>query len=211
VQTGVTDSVWAVVVAAGSGARFGAAKQFALLGGRPVIDWSIDAAHGTCDGVVVVIPEGTEPPRHADAVVVGGSTRSQSVRNGLDAVPATAGVIVVHDAVRPLAGPELFIAVVAAVREGADAAVCAIAVTDTIRGPGGTIDRDGLWAVQTPQAFRASAIRAAHATGGAATDDATLVERAGGRVVIVAGHARNIKVTHPHDLAVAALLAGCES
>jgi 2-C-methyl-D-erythritol 4-phosphate cytidylyltransferase len=123
-------------------------------------------------------------------------------------------VIVVHDAARPLATAELFASVVAAVEEGADAAIPAVAVTDTIKrvGSGGaleTLDRTTLVAVQTPQAFRAEALRAAHRGEEDATDDAALVERNGGRVVLVAGMSTNIKITEPADLVVAeALLAG---
>lgn len=200
--------VWAVVVAGGTGSRFGGSKQRALLGGRPVLDWSVAAARAACEGVVVVVAPGET---YAGApTVVGGATRSESVRNGLAAVPAEVEVIVVHDAARPLATPELFAVAVAAVRAGADAAVCTVAVTDTLRGPRGTVDRDGLAAVQTPQAFRAAALRAAHAGGDSATDDATLVERMGGRVVTVPGDPRNIKITYAHDLAVATALLGDE-
>jgi 2-C-methyl-D-erythritol 4-phosphate cytidylyltransferase len=143
----------------------------------------------------------------ADAVVTGGATRSASVRNGLAQVPADAEVIVVHDAARPLATPDLFEAVIAAVDDGADGALCAVPLTDTIRlTSGGTVDRAELLAVQTPQAFRAAALRAAHAGGDDATDDAALVEANGGRVVVVSGSPTNVKITHPHDLVVAAAL-----
>jgi 2-C-methyl-D-erythritol 4-phosphate cytidylyltransferase len=208
-----------VVVAAGSGARFGGRKQFARLAGRPVAAWSLDAARATCDGVVLVVPAapGAEPLPDlgelgpVDAVVTGGATRSASVRAGLAAVPAAAAVIAVHDAARPLAGPALWRAVLAAVRAGADGAVPVVAVADTIRrveadGAMHAVDRASLRSVQTPQAFRAAAIRAAHAGGDEATDDATLVEAGGGRVVLVAGHAANAKITGPSDLTVAAAL-----
>jgi 2-C-methyl-D-erythritol 4-phosphate cytidylyltransferase len=138
--------------------------------------------------------------------VEGGATRSKSVRNGLAAVPDDADVIVVHDAARPAAGVALFRAVIDAVRAGADAAFPGVPVTDTIKRVDGdvvveTIDRAALVAVQTPQAFSAAALRAAHAGGGEATDDAALVEQAGGRVVVVPGHAANRKLTTPDDLA----------
>lgn len=202
-------SVWAVVVAAGSGSRFGGAKQYQPLGGRRVLDWSLEAARAAADGLVVVVPpdrvRDAEPL--ADAVAAGGGTRSASVRAGLEAVPDDAEVVVVHDGARPLAGAALFAAVVAAVRDGADAAVPGVPLADTLRWrTGGVADRDGLVAVQTPQAFRASALRAAHAGGGEATDDASLVEAAGGKVVVVDGSAENLKITNPHDLAVAEAL-----
>ena len=143
-------------------------------------------------------------------MVAGGASRSDSVRAGLAAVPDTAAVIVVHDAARPAAGPELFRAVVAAVRAGADAAVPGVPVVDSLRRrSGGVVDRDEVVAVQTPQAFAAAALRAAHAAGGDASDDATLVERAGGRVVVVEGDPANVKLTHPADAeAVARHLVG---
>jgi len=208
-------STWAVVVAAGNASRFGRPKQYEQLGGKRVLDWSLAAARASCDGVVVVVaPEmaaRVEPV--ADVVVGGGQTRSASVRCGLAAVPADASVIVVHDAARPLAPAALFLAVVAAVASGADGAVCALPVADTVkrvekRAVVETLDRRYLWAAQTPQAFAASVLRAAHEAEPEATDDAALVEAAGGRVVVVEGDPCNRKLTEPHDLVVAeALLA----
>jgi 2-C-methyl-D-erythritol 4-phosphate cytidylyltransferase len=208
------EGVWAIVVAAGSGRRFGGSKQYELIHGRSVLEWSLTAARSVCDGVVAVVrPEDLGLPLAVAAVVAGGPTRSASVRSGLAAVPGDASVIVVHDAARPLASPSLWQAVVEAVGEGADAAICAVPVTDTIKRVDGvtvvgTIDRDGLVAVQTPQAFRAEVLRAAHATEENASDDASLVEAAGGTVVTVPGSPHNLKITHAHDLAVAAALAG---
>jgi 2-C-methyl-D-erythritol 4-phosphate cytidylyltransferase len=145
------------------------------------------------------------------AVVTGGTTRSDSVRAGLAAVAADAEVIVVHDAARPLAGLPIWSAVLAAVAGGADGAIPVVPVGDTIKliSPDGalaTIDRASLRAVQTPQAFRADLLRRAHAHGGQATDDATLVEAVGGRVVLVDGDPINAKITVPSDLVVAAAL-----
>ena len=205
--------VWGIVVAAGSGQRFGRPKQFALLGGKRVIDWSLDAARAACDGVVVVLPPGV-PGDTGALAVEGATTRSGSVRAGLSRVSSDAEVIVVHDAARPLATPALFRAVIAAVEAGADAAIPALPVRDTIKQVAGeqvlgTLERAGLVAVQTPQAFRAVVLRAAHdGANNEATDDAALVEAAGGKVVIVAGDAANLKLTEPDDLVVAeALLA----
>jgi 2-C-methyl-D-erythritol 4-phosphate cytidylyltransferase len=201
--------VWAIVVAAGSGRRFGAAKQYEPLAGRRVLDWSLAAARAAADGVVLVVPAdraGDDEPL-ADAVVPGAATRSGSVRAGLAAVPDAAGVVVVHDGARPLADAATFAAVVAAVRAGADAALPGLPVSDTLRArTGALIDRDELVAVQTPQAFRAAALRWAHAGGAEATDDATLVEASGGKVVVVDGSPTNVKITHPTDLAVAEAL-----
>jgi 2-C-methyl-D-erythritol 4-phosphate cytidylyltransferase len=204
--------VWAIVVAAGSGSRFQGSKQYQPLGGRRVLDWSLDTARAAVDGVVAVVAEGRDDEPAADTTVVGGATRSASVRAGLTAVPDGATVIVVHDAARPLAGAGLFAAVVAAVDAGADGAVPAVPVTDTLRRvDGGAVDRDTLVAVQTPQAFAAPALRAAHAGGAEATDDAGLVEAAGGRVVIVRGDPHNLKITVAEDLVIAEALLRARS
>jgi 2-C-methyl-D-erythritol 4-phosphate cytidylyltransferase len=202
---------WAIVVAGGTGTRFGGPKQFAELEGRPVLAWSLEAARRACDGVVAVLPQPQDRDWDADTTVVGGRTRSESVRAGLAAVPAAADVIVVHDAARPLAPPELWKAVISEVAAGADGTVPACPVTDTIRkktpdGATHILDRSTLLAVQTPQAFRAGALREAHAAGGDATDDAALVEAIGGRIALVEGSPDNIKVTTPSDLLLAAAL-----
>lgn len=206
--------VWCVVVAAGSGRRYGGAKQFEVLDGARVLDRSVAVARAAADGVVVVLsadalgtPEAEVPG--ADAVVAGGATRADSVRAGLAAVPDDAGVVLVHDAARPLATAALFGRVVAAVRAGAAAVVPAVAVTDTIRDvDGGVVDRDRLRAVQTPQGFPLAALRAAHADAADATDDAALVERTGAPVVLVDGEDTNIKITGPQDRTLAeAILA----
>jgi 2-C-methyl-D-erythritol 4-phosphate cytidylyltransferase len=207
-----TSEVWAIVVAAGSGDRFGGPKQFAHLAGERVVDRSVVAARASCDGVVLVLadPEGWDGPA-VDALVVGGATRADSVRAGLAAVPTDAAIVVVHYAARPLATGALYAAVVDAVRAGADGALPGLPVADTLKRVDGdtvtaTVSREGLVAAQTPQAFRAEALRAAHAAAGEATDDAALVEAAGGKVVIVPGDPRNLKLTAPRDLAVAAAL-----
>jgi 2-C-methyl-D-erythritol 4-phosphate cytidylyltransferase len=204
--------VWAVIVAAGWGERFGGPKQFAELGGARLVDHAVDTAAATCDAVVLVVPDAADwQGAEVTALVTGGATRAESVRAGLAAVPPSAEVVVVHDAARPLASAALFDAVVAAVREGADGAVPGLAVTDTLKRVDdvrvtATVDRMGLVAVQTPQAFRAEALRAAHASGADATDDAALVEEIGGAVVVVPGDPRNLKVTGPADLMIAAAL-----
>jgi 2-C-methyl-D-erythritol 4-phosphate cytidylyltransferase len=202
-------STWAIVVAAGTGARFGDRKQYQPLRGARVLDWAMREAVARCDGVVLVVPPDCVdvPEPTATAVVAGGETRSDSVRNGLAAVPDSADVIVVHDAARPVPMPEVWDRVLAAVAAGADAVVPAVPVTDSLREVGaGAVDRGRFVAVQTPQAFRAAALRAAHAAGGDATDDASLVEDGGGRVVLVDGDPANVKITTPTDLAIAELL-----
>lgn len=195
-------------MAGGSGARFGRPKQYELLDERRMIDHSVAAARACSAGVVVVVPAAdvAAESRQFDVVVAGGDTRSASVRAGLAAAPADADIVCVHDAARPFAGTALFHAVIAAVRAGADGAIPGVPVTDTIKvvGPDGVVqhtpERASLVAVQTPQAFRAAVLRAAHAEASEGTDDAALVEAAGGRVVVVTGDPDNRKVTHPDDL-----------
>jgi 2-C-methyl-D-erythritol 4-phosphate cytidylyltransferase len=159
----------------------------------------------------MVVPEDRAELREPGAhrVVVGGATRSASVRAGLAAVPDDAEIIVVHDGARPLASREIFSRVIDAVRHGADGAVPGIPVADTIRSlDGGTVDRARLVAVQTPQAFRADLLRRAHDGEPDASDDASLVEAVGGVIVVVDGEHRNLKITTPIDLRFAALLLG---
>jgi len=200
--------VWAIVVGAGSGTRFGRPKQFELIGSERVLDRSVRIAREACDGVVVVVP-----PDLADreGAVAGGATRAASVARGLAEVPHDADVVVVHDAARPLATPDLYARVIAAVVAGADGVVPGVPVADTIKlvdAAGHVVDtpdRASLIAVQTPQAFRGSALRAAHADPSlvddpSVTDDAAMIERRGGTVVVVAGDPVNRKITHPDDL-----------
>lgn len=207
---------WAIVVAGGQGRRFGQAKQYATIAGLPVLELAVEPARLVCAGVVVVVPGPDAAKVRVDGavqVVAGGDTRSASVRAGLAAVPASADVIAVHDAARPLARAELWAAVIEAVAAGADGAIPALPLGDTVKHVvggvvAGTVDRSDLMAVQTPQAFRAALLRRAYASGADATDDAALVEAAGGRVTVVAGAPDNLKITFPADLVVAeALLA----
>lgn len=195
--------VWTIVVAAGGGSRFGAAKQYETLGDERVLDRAVRVARQVSTGVVVVVPP---PDAVREGGVAGGPTRSASVRAGLARVPVDVDIVCVHDAARPLASPQLYETVVGAVRSGADAAVPAVPVTDTIK----VVDEDGfvvdtpdrsrLVAAQTPQAFRAAVLRRAHETEEEGTDDAAFVERAGGVVATVAGEALNRKITTPEDL-----------
>jgi 2-C-methyl-D-erythritol 4-phosphate cytidylyltransferase len=217
-------------VAGGSGHRFGGRKQFLPLAGSPVASWSVRAARTAADGVILVVPapeaaDGSDPSipapgasgdaaLGADVVVVGGASRAASVRAGLAVVPDDTSVVVVHDAARPLAGADLFAAVVDAVRSGAvDGAIPAVPVADTLKRVRDdrvieTVGREGLVAIQTPQAFTYDALRAAHVDAGEATDDAALLEAVGGSVGTVPGDPRNLKLTRPEDLIVAeALLA----
>lgn len=201
-------TVAAVVVAAGRGLRYGAQKQFTLLGEETLAARSVRLARGVASRVVVVVPDDYRGDGEgADVVVVGGSTRSASVRAGLAHV-GEVDVVVVHDAARPLASAQLFQAVIAAIDAGADAAIPGVTPTDTIKRVtvnddvatvASTLNRDELVAVQTPQAFRRSALDRAHLGQPDASDDAALVEAQGGRVVVVPGEITNLKVTSPVD------------
>ena len=199
----VGEKIWTIIVAAGSGARFGSPKQFEMINERRVVDWAVETARVASDGVIVVLP-----PAQAqrEGGVVGGATRSASVRSGLAAVPTDATIICVHDAARPFASEFLFHEVVDAVCNGADGAVPALPVVDTIKFIStenvviSTPDRSRLVAVQTPQAFRAKILRAAHASNPESTDDSSLVEAQGGRIVVVNGDPLNRKLTTPEDM-----------
>ena len=202
-------AVVGIVPAAGRGERLGGdvPKAFAVCAGRPLIDWSLDVLATVCDRVVVAVPPGYEtgPDR-----VTGGAARSESVRAALRAAPE-AEIAVVHDAARPLVTRGLVEACVAAVRDGSDGAVAAAPVSDTIKEAGDdgrvvrTLDRSRLWSIQTPQAFAAGVLRRALEEGdlASATDDASLVEAAGGDVRVVEAPPENIKVTTRVDLALA--------
>ena len=206
------NNIWTIVVAGGSGSRFGGLKQFAELSGRRMVDWAVETAAKASTGVIVVVPGVAlaEPdfrsPNGATHVVAGGSTRSESVRCGLAAVPPSAEIICVHDAARPFASVELFSRVIRTIEAHVDAAIPGVDVADTIKVVDSlnkvvaTPDRSALRAVQTPQAFRAAVLRAAHAKGGEATDDAAVVEANGGYVVVVDGEVENKKITSAADL-----------
>jgi 2-C-methyl-D-erythritol 4-phosphate cytidylyltransferase len=206
-------TVVGLILAAGSGDRLGAGvpKAFVECAGRPLLEWSLDALRGTCDRVVVAVPEGLEsgdPDR-----VAGAATRSGSVRAALSAAPE-AEVVVVHDAARPLVTPGLVQRCLAALEGGWDGAVAAACATDTLkeaRAEDGavlrTLDRGAVWVVQTPQAFAAAALRQALDVDdvrlAAASDDASLVEAGGGSVRVVEAPPENLKVTSALDLRIA--------
>ncbi|MGB9111860.1 MAG: 2-C-methyl-D-erythritol 4-phosphate cytidylyltransferase [Acidimicrobiales bacterium] len=203
--------VWAIVVAAGEGRRFGGPKQFERIAGRTVVEWSVATARAAVDEVVLVVPSShlNEESLHAGCpfVAEGGTTRAESVRAGLAVVPREADVIVVHDAARPLASSQLFATVIDAVRAGADGAVPGTAISDTVKRVHEgrvveTLERDDLFVVQTPQAFKSEALRRAHRDAEEATDDAALVEATGGKVVVVPGEPRNTKITDQDDVSL---------
>ena len=197
------ETVWTIVVAAGSGLRFGSAKQFELIGGKKIVDWAVEEALKHSVGVITVLPEGQA---NGENQVEGGKTRSESVRRGLAAVPADATIVLVHDAARPFASPAVYQHVISAIVDGAAGAVPGIPVVDTIKQVNAsnvvtsTLHRETLRAIQTPQAFRAEALRKAHANGGEGTDDATLIEKIAGEVVVVDGEVVNRKITTREDL-----------
>jgi 2-C-methyl-D-erythritol 4-phosphate cytidylyltransferase len=212
-----------VIAAAGSGERLGAGgpKAFVELAGRTLLDWSLEAFSSarSIAEVVVAVPPGQEGSVAGRGVVAvaGGAHRSESVANALELCGGE--IVVVHDAARPLATPELIDAVVERLASDQEAVgvIAAAPVADTIKQAGDageverTLDRAGLWAVQTPQAFRADALREALSDPAAipdATDDAMLVERRGGRVLIHSAPAENLKVTSQLDLSLAGLLLG---
>jgi len=207
----------ALIVAAGSGERLGAPrpKAFVTLAGKPMVQWSIEALRAvpSVDRIVVALPEGQAAPEGTIGVP-GGAVRSASVRAAL-AAAGPGDTVVVHDAARPLVTAAAVEGTLAAL-DGADAAIAAAPVADTIKeaDPDGTVratlDRSRLGAVQTPQAFRRSALERAldvdDDTLAAATDDAWLVERAGGTVRVVSAPPENLKITTAADLHRAELL-----
>jgi 2-C-methyl-D-erythritol 4-phosphate cytidylyltransferase len=220
----------ALIVAAGSGERLGAGrpKAFAELAGRPLVQWSIDALRAAqgIERIVLALPRDRSvlrgitdrpaPPPQVSAVE-GGATRSESVRRAL-AAAGEGDPVLVHDAARPLVSAELAEQVIAALERDreADAAIAAVPVTDTVKRVDGagavseTLERSELWAVQTPQVFRRAALERALDVPAEqlarATDDAWLIERSGGRVIVVPASGENLKVTTPFDLRVAELL-----
>ncbi len=214
-------SVWAILVAAGRGERLGLEhpKAFAKLGEDPLLAEPLRRLEDSdwIDGIVVVAPPDWEEPAillaeelgcgKANACVAGGATRTDSVRAGLAEVPADALVVLVHDAARPLVSDAVIERVLAPLSEGWDGAVPGLPVSDTLKRVGSdgaveeTVARDSLYAVQTPQAFLADVFRRALASGAEATDCAGLVEAVGGRVKVVEGDPRLLKVTTADDLA----------
>ncbi|HEX5895870.1 MAG TPA: 2-C-methyl-D-erythritol 4-phosphate cytidylyltransferase [Thermoleophilaceae bacterium] len=209
-------AVVGIVPAGGSGERLGAdrPKAFVVCAGRPLVEWSLAVLREICDRVVVAAPEGYDD---GTDFVRGGDSRSASVRNALAAAPE-AEIAVVHDAARPLVTRDLVERCIAALEPGIDGAIAAVPMTDTVKeaAPDGrvvrTLDRSPLWSIQTPQVFRADVLRRAlerdAAALAAATDDAALVEEAGGTVRVVEAPPENIKVTRASDLRIVeALLA----
>jgi 2-C-methyl-D-erythritol 4-phosphate cytidylyltransferase len=214
-------TVWAILVAAGSGDRLGAdrPKAFVRLGERVLLAEPLERLESSdwIDAIVVAAPAEWEEPAillaeelgagKVSAVVTGGATRAESVRIALAEVPDEAAVVLVHDAARPLLPEPVIERLLAKLNEGFDGAVPALPVVDTVKrverdAVVETLARDGLVTVQTPQAFVAPALRAA--AGGDGTDCASLVEAKGGRIGVVEGDPRLLKVTTPEDLELVA-------
>jgi len=215
-------SVWAVLAAAGRGERLGSdrPKAFARLGGRPLLAESLERLEesGWIDAIVIAAPPDWEEPSilvaeeiaatKVNAAVTGGDSRSESVRLALEEVPEDAAVVLVHDAARPLLPEEVIERVLAPLSEGWDGVVPAVPLADTVKRVDGdrvveTLLRDDLVAVQTPQAFLADALRrAVSGDVSSATDCASLVESQGGRIKVVEGDPRLLKVTDADDLAL---------
>jgi len=223
--------VWAILVAAGRGERFGGdrPKAFAKLRGRVMLAESLERLERSdwIEAIVIVAPVEWEEPSillaeelsagKVSSCVTGGATRADSVRAGVAEVPDDVPVILVHDAARPLLPEAVIERVITALGDGWDGAVPALPVADTIKRAGEdgavleTLDRSGLVAVQTPQAFASAALRSALAGDLAeVTDCAGLVEATGGRVRIVEGDPRLLKVTTPSDLALVETLLASE-
>jgi 2-C-methyl-D-erythritol 4-phosphate cytidylyltransferase len=214
-------ATWAVVVAAGKGERLGVdrPKAFAKLGGRVLLAESLERLESAdwIDAIVIVAPEGWEEPSillaeelgagKVSACVAGGATRADSVRAGMSEVPSDALVVLVHDAARPVLPLDVIERVLAPLGEGWDGAAPALPVADTLKRAGSdgtveeTVDRSGLYGVQTPQAFLAPILREALGGDAEASDCAGLVEKRGGRVKLVEGDPQLLKVTTPSDLA----------
>jgi 2-C-methyl-D-erythritol 4-phosphate cytidylyltransferase len=225
-DTGTAGSTWCVLVAAGAGERLGAdrPKAFAALAGRPLLAESLERLDACewIDAIVVAAPPGWEEPAillaeelvasKVAAVVAGGPTRAESVRLALAEVPGDALVVLVHDAARPLVDDAVVERLLGRLAEGVDGVVPGLPIGDTVKRVDRglvveTVDRRTLVAVQTPQVFVASRLREAYdGELGGATDCATLVERAGGRIAVVAGEPRLVKVTTADDLELAARL-----
>lgn len=208
------DEVWAIVLAGGTGTRYGRLKQLEDLGGMRLVDHTVGAARRTCDRVALVLPAGVpwdgEP---VDLLATGGDHQAASLRNALAVVPDSAGVLVLADPAHPLAADRIFVETVAEVRAGADGAVPVVPMLEVVqRVRDGmvveTLPKADTWIAQSPQAFRAAVLRAAHADAPRPVENSGMLAALGHRVVTVAGDPANLHVATEEDLAVVRRLAG---
>lgn len=204
-------SIWSIIVAAGTGTRFGALKQFSEFAGMSVLEHSIKPFIGLVEGIIVV----TDPNNNdlsipsIDKVVTGGMTRSDSVKNGLIEVPPDCEHVLVHDSARPMLTSDLVSRVIDELQAGALAVTPVMDLVDSIRSiKGDVLDRSNYCTVQTPQGFRADVLSAAHEQGLSGTDDAGMVSALGIDVTCIPGEPYNFKVTYPNDLLVCEALYG---
>jgi 2-C-methyl-D-erythritol 4-phosphate cytidylyltransferase len=223
-------AVWAVIVAAGRGERLGLdrPKAFAKLNGRPLLAESLERLEWSewIDSIVVAAPPEWEEPvillaeelgcGKVVSAVPGGDSRAASVRAGLAEVPDDAAVVLVHDAARPVLPGDVIERLLTTLNEGWDGVVPGLPIADTVKRVDGhqvveTVDREALVVTQTPQAFVWPVLRDAAADGDEATDCAAMVEARGGRIRVVAGDRRLIKVTDQDDLALVAQLLAREA
>lgn len=214
-----------IVVAAGEGKRFGGAKPYALLKGKPILEWSLEAfeAHENVDEVILILRDDSRKKDYSArytkivSVARGGEKRQDSVLAGFRQIdPTKAEIVLVHDGVRPLVSSELIGRIIEAVQEKG-AAVPVIPLKDTVKRVDGqevkqTLEREKLFRVQTPQGFDYSVLKTAFDQAGKedfyGTDEAVLVERTGKRVYVVQGDPRNIKITTPEDIKIAEAFLG---
>lgn len=210
----MVDEVWAIVLAGGRGSRYGRLKQLEELAGSRLVDHTVGAARRTCDRVALVLPPGLQwDGAPVDALATGGDHQSESLRAGLAAVPDDAGILVLADPAHPLAADRIFRDVVAAVRAGADGAVPVVPLLEVVqRVQDGVVvetlpNRDAVL-TQSPQAFRADLLRAAHADAPRPVENSGMLAARGHRIVTVPGDPANLHVATEEDLAVVRRLAG---
>ncbi|MEQ3554924.1 2-C-methyl-D-erythritol 4-phosphate cytidylyltransferase [Pseudonocardia nematodicida] len=208
-----SDETWAIVLAGGTGSRYGRLKQLEELGDARLIDHTVAAARRTCDKVALVLPSGLDwDGEPVDVLAVGGDHQSASLRHALAAVPETAGILVIADPAHPLAADRIFHDAIAAVRAGADGAVPVVPMLEVVqRVIDGvvveTLPKEDTVIAQSPQAFRADVLRAAHADAPRPIENSGMLAALGHRVVTVPGDPANLHVATAVDLAAVRRLA----
>lgn len=201
-------AVWAIVLAAGSGSRFGRRKQFERIGGRRLVDCVVNNATGSCDHVALVLPPGhVWNGPGVDRLAAGGRHRSTSVRAGLALLPADTEIVVIADAAHPLASQSLYRALIDKVRCGADGAVPGLPPLEIIQRVRHarvteTVPKDDLVMTQTPQAFRFDLLQTAHRDLPETVDDSSLLVELGHQIQVIPGEPWNLHVSTPAELTV---------